>query len=105
MFRGPVLYCAEQADNPGIDPRDAVLTTLTNFTVNHDPNLLGGVTSIATDATITRPAPDWSHQLYRTVESGDTVQQGTPSRLTLIPYFVWANREPGPMEVWLRAKA
>jgi DUF1680 family protein len=105
IFRGPVLYCAEQADNPGIDPKDVELTTLASFMTNHDPNLLGGVTSIAIDATINLPETDWSHQLYRTVETGNADQQGTPALLTLIPYFVWANREPGPMEVWLRARA
>jgi hypothetical protein len=40
---------------------------------------------------------DWSETLYRP-EPTATVA-GT---ITAIPYFAWANREPGAMLVWLR---
>lgn len=26
---------------------------------------------------------------------------GAPAQITAIPYFMWANREIGPMKVWL----
>ena len=103
VFRGPVLYCAEQADNPGIDPRDATLTDLSSFDTRHDPGFLGGVTTLTTGATVTVPAPEWSNRLYRPVSAPTTQSPIKAARLTLIPYFTWANREPGPMEVWLRA--
>jgi DUF1680 family protein len=27
---------------------------------------------------------------------------GVPARAVLIPYFLWGNRDPGPMRVWIR---
>jgi DUF1680 family protein len=27
---------------------------------------------------------------------------GEPLPVTLIPYFLWGNRDPGPMRVWIR---
>jgi DUF1680 family protein len=26
-------------------------------------------------------------------------------RITAVPYYAWANREPGPMRVWLQIDA
>jgi DUF1680 family protein len=30
-------------------------------------------------------------------------QEGTPVRLTAVPYACWGNRQPGEMLVWMRA--
>lgn len=102
IFRGPMLYCLEQADNPGVDPRDVALGAGAEFAVEHRPDLLGGVTVLAAPATIASPAPSWDSRLYQPREAvGEGSAREAP--ITLIPYFVWANREPGRMEVWLRA--
>ena len=95
LARGPLLYCVEGADP---DPRDLVMPSDPSLTAEHRPDLLGGVTVLTGQAE--RLEPDaWNGALYRTVgEDGST----TAVALTAIPYFAWANREPGPMLVWLR---
>ena len=50
-----------------------------------------------------RPPDDgWRDRLYRAVGSRANADQGsTDVDLAAIPYYAWANREPGPMQVWL----
>jgi DUF1680 family protein len=104
VLRGPILYCAEGVDNPGIDPRAAILPAVPNFSSAYDPELLGGVTTISTPVTAQPVAAGWEHQLYANVDELPNPPATQPGTLTLIPYFVWANREPGRMEVWLRSE-
>jgi DUF1680 family protein len=95
LRRGPVIYCAEEADNAA--PPQHVRLLPEPATVREAPDLLGGVVTIALPATIDQTA-DWQGTLYRP-EPAESV----PGTLTAIPYFAWANREPGAMLVWLRA--
>ncbi len=104
VFRGPILYCAEAADNPNIDPRNLAIDPTVAITSRHDPNLLGGVTILQTTASVAAPDESWSTSLYRPLADTTPSPEPTSTPLTLIPYHVWANREPGPMEVWLRVK-
>ncbi len=104
VTRGPLLYCLEQAGNDGIDPRDARLAASSEFTVEHKDDLLGGVTVLRTTVAVEEPAADWEHVLYlQASEAPDRVSAGTRT-IELIPYFAWANREAGPMQVWLRTE-
>jgi DUF1680 family protein len=34
-------------------------------------------------------------------DSAPDPAEPAPVRLTAVPYFLWGNREPGPMRVWL----
>ena len=52
-------------------------------------------------ASAAPPDADWEGRLYREAE-GVRQGDGEPVRLTAIPYFAWANREAGRMQVWLR---
>lgn len=45
-----------------------------------------------------RAADDWSGTLYRS-----SPPSREPRRFRAIPYHLWANREPGGMQVWIRA--
>lgn len=87
LLRGPVVYCAEGADNNG-----AVLNTFiendAEFTPTHQPALLGGVTTLEGPATALRRAEDGS--VFK-----------TSKRLTLLPYYAWCHRGPNEMAVWL----
>lgn len=74
VCRGPLVYCIEETDNPGIG--SAVLEQDASFDVKYEKGLLGGVCSIT------------------------AVQDG--GNLKFIPYYAWDNREPGRMEVWVR---
>ena len=77
--RGPLVYCAEGADNdgkvlakvPGADVR---------FETQERRDLFGGIVTVK------------------------VVPQGKGDALTLIPNCLWENRGPNEMSVWLRTK-
>jgi DUF1680 family protein len=72
LERGPLVYCVEGVDNGRLNdlylPDDAALT------VEHRPDLLGGVMVIRGEGE--RP-------------------------FLAVPYYAWANRDVGEMAVWL----
>ena len=86
--RGPLLYCAEWADNPGGEVLNLVVDTQTPVTARAD-TLLGGVYTLHGRARAVRRALD-----------GGLVMSDARD-LTLIPYPLWNNRGPGEMTVWL----
>jgi DUF1680 family protein len=102
LMRGPLLYCIEGSDNPGVDPRDIVLSPDAAILADHRPDLLGGVTVLHTTAQVVPPDDRWEGQLYRTVGTDPAAISDRTVEITAVPYHAWANREPGPMQVWLR---
>jgi uncharacterized protein len=42
----------------------------------------------------------WQQRLYRPLGSAPPAAR-RPIALTAIPYYAWANREPGAMRVWM----
>ena len=101
-MRGPLLYCVEQADNPGIDLHNTVIAGDGAIEAEFRPDLLGGVVALRLEALATPPGEAWRASLYRTAAPGPNAVRGQPTTITAIPYHAWANREPGPMRVWLR---
>jgi DUF1680 family protein len=91
LQRGPVIYCAEWADNQGKATNFVVPPTAT-FTAAYRPELLNGVTTL----TATVPAVQ--------VDAAASTVQTVPQTLTAIPYYAWANRGKGEMTVWFPAK-
>jgi hypothetical protein len=75
LTRGPLVYCLESTDNPGVDIFSARLDP-TNLPAEPAPHLLGGIS----------------------VLKGTTLD-GQP--LTFIPYHLWANRGESQMTVWV----
>jgi hypothetical protein len=80
--RGPLVYCVESADLPGVRLDDLRLPLDTVLRTESRPDLLGGVTVVTgrirtRDASAERP-------------------------FTAVPYFAWANRGDGEMLVWVR---
>jgi uncharacterized protein len=104
LMRGPLLYCVEQVDNPGLDLRDIVLPAEAKFSVRSRPDLLGGVSVLETLADIIPPDEGWGERLYRRARPRADEPQDTTAEVTAIPYYAWANRDPGPMRVWLRSR-
>ena len=94
LKRGPLVYCVEEADNPGGRvqrfklPRGAELKTETRA------DLFDGVVTLRADA-LTIDEADW-HSLYRTQPP-----QEKQATLTALPYYLWANRGQGSMMVWV----
>ncbi|MDT8390264.1 MAG: glycoside hydrolase family 127 protein [Lentisphaeria bacterium] len=94
LQRGPLVYCLEETDN-GKNLERIFLQESADFAICHDPDLLGGVTTIETDA-FTLDTTDWGESLYRSVSPSFKKK-----RIIAIPYYVWANRELGEMVVWI----
>ena len=107
LLRGPLLYCVEGADNPGLDPRDLVLPAGGDLSAAFQPDLLGGVVTLRGPAAVLPPGDSWEGRLYRTPQPGGQEPAGPAEprsvEVSAIPYYGWANRQPGPMQVWLRA--
>ncbi len=81
LMRGPIVYCMEAVDNPGVDLSQVVLPRDSDLRTEHRAGLLGGVTVI---------------------EGKGTDDKQTPINLTAVPYFAWQNREKGAMTVWIQ---
>ncbi|MFB6296331.1 MAG: glycoside hydrolase family 127 protein [Halobacteriales archaeon] len=95
--RGPLVYCAEAVDNDR-PLHQYALDTAGDLRADHEPDVLDGVTVIETDAVV----PDldgWEDGLYRPDDDADWAS----TRLRMVPYYAWDNRDPGPMDVWIRA--
>ena len=95
----PLFYCLEQADHEGTDVWNLTLPDESALTAEHRPDLLGGVTILqgegfAIDTT------EWEGALYTLYQRRRRADL-RPVALTAIPYYAWANRAAGPMQVWL----
>ena len=95
LQRGPLVYCLEEVDN-GPNLPDLALPRGAPLEAVWDESLLGGVMTIAGQAQC-RALDGWEDTLYQPVGSG---LQEVP--IVAVPYYAWANREPGEMLVWIR---
>lgn len=104
LVRGPLVYCLEGADHDH-DVRDLALKRNSEFRVEHVSELLGGVTVIKGSGSVIRKAESahrehfWHTQLYAETESCEWQEESVD--IQAIPYYAWANREPGSMAVWI----
>lgn len=85
--RGPIVYCAEWPDNR-FNVHSILLNQHPQFKVTDKPELLYGIRQITTDA-----------QALSYDKAGKLVTKDV--ELILIPYYAWAHRGEGDMEVWL----
>lgn len=96
--RGPIVYCLEQVDNPDADvwfigaDVDSELTT-TETQIAGFPVIAVQGKGFAVERSV------WDGQLYLPLRSVRNFVK--PARFTAIPYFAWANRDAGPMTVWV----
>ncbi len=95
LRRGPLVYCLEQADHSAPLPR-VLLPAEAELRARFDPELLGGVVVIEGQGAALADA-GWEEALYRSNRPA-----AQPCPISAIPYFLWDNRAPGPMTVWLR---
>jgi uncharacterized protein len=94
LRRGPLIYCVEEGDNPGSPVQTLELPRSAPIEAKWRIDLFDGA------MTLTAPA--------KRLVSGDegALYSTTPpaaqdDTLTAIPYYLWANRQPGSMEVWI----
>jgi len=99
ISRGPLIYCMEAADHQGVDVFDILLSPDTAFSPHFKPDLLGGV-GVLRGKGLLRDKSEWERKLYHIYQKGQKTKS-KPFPITAIPYFAWANREPGKMLVWI----
>jgi DUF1680 family protein len=87
LERGPMVFCAEWPDNPGGKVRDLIVPDDQPFTASFEPELLNGVETIQGRA-------------LRVSRGADGAMLKTEQSFKAIPYFAWANRGKGEMQVW-----
>ena len=95
--RGPLVYCAEAADNNGASVLHALMNARPSFTE------VDGYTIANTE---TQGAPAFTVKALRTQaqllgENADGTVSVSPLSLTLIPYYAWNHRGANEMNVWL----
>ena len=96
LARGPILYCAEGVDHDA-DVRDLVVPETPETLELAEATDLGGAVLLRGETVAAEPAGAY---LYRTVSDAPT--RMNPATLTAVPYYAWANRAAGPVQVWLR---
>jgi DUF1680 family protein len=93
LARGPLVYAVEQHDLPdGVTLEDVRLDPAAAIETGHLPGI---------PVTLTVPgtvAPPAATALYSDTA---TETRGEPRTVTAIPYFLWGNRDPGPMRIWV----
>jgi DUF1680 family protein len=100
LQRGPVVYCLEGADHPGVDLDHIALSEPeSSFEPVWMPDLLGGVVALKGAASLMEAGrPD--EPLYRF-----SAPASAPIEVMAVPYYAWDNRAPGEMRVWFREYA
>lgn len=91
LQRGPLIYCAEWADNNG-KAANILIPTNATFQARFQPNLLNGVEVLQSEVPVI------------TVDENAQTVSTSRRTVTAIPYYAWANRGKGEMMVWFPVK-
>ena len=91
LQRGPLMYCLEWPDNKDGHVLNMVVDPDVSFTADFNSQILNGIEEIKGSASIAS----------MTLEGVEAKQQ---QDFTAIPYYAWANRGPGEMQVWFKQK-
>jgi DUF1680 family protein len=95
LRRGPLIYCVEETDNPGAPVQTLALSRAAPLDAGWRKDLFGGVMTLTASAKrlVSRKS---SGALYST--EPPAVEDAA---LVALPYYLWANRAPGSMQVWV----
>jgi DUF1680 family protein len=94
LRRGPLIYCVEEIDNPSTPTPLLRLPKAAQARAEFRKDLFDGIVTIVADAEVAKADEDGA--LYQTQPFP---RQG--ARLTAVPYYIWNNRGPNRMAVWL----
>jgi DUF1680 family protein len=86
--RGPVVYCAEQIDNPDGNITNCFLPAEASFDAQYQADLLNGVMTITGQISSVKK------------DAGRNKIATDKCDFTAIPYYAWANRKSDQMTVW-----
>jgi len=95
--RGPIIYCVEAEDNPWGDVWDLEISEGTGL-VEEYRDILGGLVVVKGEGYVNDPE-SWNG-LYLTRGNARALKREI--EFVAIPYYAWANRTPGPMEIWIK---
>jgi hypothetical protein len=93
LTRGPLVYCLEEADNPGGTVQRFKLPRQSEIAVRQS-NLFDGIIQLTAGGKAVDEAE--FKPLYRNAPPREA-----PATLTALPYYLWANRGQGSMVVWI----
>ncbi len=93
LTRGPLVYCVEEADNPGGTVQRFKLPRKSEIAVKQS-GLFDGIVQLTASASAVDEAE--FAPLYRNAPPKEA-----PATLTALPYYLWANRGQGSMVVWI----
>ncbi|MEI6140975.1 MAG: beta-L-arabinofuranosidase domain-containing protein [Mariniphaga sp.] len=88
LQRGPLVYCFEHMDNAGKSMNILIPDNVT-FTSEFKPELLNGIVVLQADAPVA------------TISDDNLNISSVIRKITAIPFFSWANRGEGQMQVWM----
>ena len=95
LRRGPLIYCVEEADNPGGPVQTLALPRSAPIDAGWRTDLFGGVVTLEASAKRLVPG-EKPGALYSTEPPA-----ARDAQLVALPYYLWANRAPGSMQVWM----
>jgi uncharacterized protein len=95
LRRGPLIYCVEEADNPGGAVQTLALPRAAPLEAEWRKDLFGGVMTLTARAKRLIPGKG-SGDLYSTEPPA-----AEDAALVALPYHLWAIRAAGSMQVWL----
>lgn len=94
--RGPIVYCIEEVDN-GKNLSALSLSIKNKPLAEFRDDLFGGAVMIRGQGLRTDEL-SWGECLYQPV-----ITKKQPTEIKAVPYCMWGNRNPGEMQVWIRA--
>lgn len=98
FMRGPLCYCMEEADNG----KDLHLLRIQDLPEEAGSLCIGGNSLPVLKAGGGKLTVKETGELYPEAGEGAYQESYEPWEITLIPYFAWANRGEGEMQVWIR---
>ena len=90
-----MIYCVEEADNPGGPVQTLALPRSAPIDAGWRTDLFGGVVTLEASAKRLVPG-EKPGALYSTEPPA-----ARDAQLVALPYYLWANRAPGSMQVWM----
>ena len=113
LARGPLVYCLEQTDlPPGTLIEDVVLdlsAPLGAVDEVLDPAAgtaagQAGIVTLTARGSLT-PPPSTELYVAHPPETDDQPDRASGTELRAVPYFLWANRAPGALRVWVPGRS
>jgi len=94
--RGPIVYCVEQCDHKA-PVRSIFLADKAPLAARFDKRLLGGCV-VVEGWGAAEDLGKWKGRLYQSPREAGKMRR---VKIRAVPYFLWDNRKPGAMAVWL----